>query len=105
MSTLKIGIHLVTVKPVHKRKSVPANNVAVIGTGQPQNVQAELLDIGPRFCRLRIPRDRYRFDPADVGVQFAWTDMVARIIWTNTTDEYVELGLLLPNDGDDDVPE
>lgn len=105
MSTLKIGVHLVTVKAVRKHKCTPANKVAVIDASKPQSVQAELLDIGPRFCRLRIPRDRYHFDPADVGVQFAWTDVVARIIWTNTSDEYVELGLLLPNDDDDDVPE
>lgn len=102
MSTLKIGIHLVTVKTVRKPRSVAAN-AAVLEPNK--SIQAELLDIGPRFCRLRIPRDRYHFDPADVGVQFTWTDLVARIIWTNTTDEYVELGLLLPNSDDDDVPE
>lgn len=103
MSTLKIGIHLVPVKTIRNTASATAKNLTVIDVRELQSVQAELLDIGPRFCRLRIPRDRYHFDPADVGVQFAWTDIIARIIWTNTTDEYVEMGLLLPSA--DDVPE
>jgi hypothetical protein len=103
MSTLKIGIHLLTVKTVHRAGRAIRNNVTAIDAPKAQSVEAELLDIGPRFCRLRIPRDLYCFDPADVGVQFAWTDLVARIIWTNTTEEHVELGLLLPTA--DDVPE
>ncbi|MGH9523460.1 MAG: hypothetical protein ACRD3E_13110 [Terriglobales bacterium] len=103
MSTLKIGIHLVSVKATKKSPNGSTRNVRVINGQNAQNLQAELLDIGPRFCRLRIPRDRYHFDPADVGIQFTWTDVVARIIWTNTTDEHVELGLLLPSE--DDVPE
>ena len=103
MSTLKIGIHLVPVKTIRKSPRVTGNDLTVLDGRNTRILQAELLDIGPRFCRLRIPRDRYHFDPADVGVQFTWTDVVAHIIWTNTTDEYVELGLLLP--GEDDVPE
>jgi hypothetical protein len=100
MSTLKIGIHLVPITcrlpeeetccktPIRREQRVVA-------------VDAELLDIGPRFCRLRIPRNRYHIDPADFGVQFAWSDMVARVIWTNTTEEAIELGLLLPDTDDD----
>lgn len=68
-------------------------------------VEAELLDIDARFCRLRLPRAGHRFDPVEFGIRFAWTDLIARVIWTNTTDDYVEMGLLLPSDDDCPSPE
>ena len=100
MSTLKIGIHLV---PVSAGRTTLSNRLTPVQVRQGKDVvsvDAELLDIGPRFCRLRIARDRYYFDAAEVGVKFGWSDLMARVIWTNTTDEYVEMGLLLPGDED-----
>ncbi len=99
MSSLKIGVHLVPLQsepevPTHSRQEVLLSDGRKMCT-----VEAELIDINPHFCRLRIARDRFSFDPADVRVQFAWTEVVARIIWTNTQDNFVELGLLMPEPG------
>jgi hypothetical protein len=102
MSTLKIGIHIVPVASTRNSQSKGLTPILVRQGENMVSLDAELLDIGPRFCRLRIARDRYHFDSAEVGIQFAWSDLVARIIWTNTTDEHVELGLLLP-DMDEEV--
>lgn len=93
MSTLKIGVHVL---PIDKKSENETVGV-VLDSSSSQMVEAELLDISPRLCRLRIPRARFFFDPREVRIQFAWTEVVARVIWTNTSDDYIELGLLLPD--------
>ena len=101
MSALKIGIFLVPVSTTPVVSSKLAADVS-LQLQQELSIEAELLDITARLCRLRIQRAHCRFDPSDYGIRFAWTDLIARVIWTNTTDDYVELGLLMP--GDEDCP-
>ena len=92
MSSLKIGVHVLAAK----NKS-DNDTVNIVLDSHMQMIEAEVLDISPRFCRLRIARDRFYFDPREVRIQFAWTEVVARVIWTNTSDDWIELGLLLPD--------
>jgi hypothetical protein len=93
MSTLKVGIQVVPIK---------INKGAERTNAKPRIIEAELLDISARFCRLRIARERFCFDTGEVAIQFAWTDVVARIIWSNTSVDSVEFGLMMPMDASEE---
>ena len=69
----------------------------ILDSSDAMMIEAELLDISPRLCRLRIARDRFFVDPQETRIQFAWTPIVARVIWTNTSDDFIELGLVMPS--------
>jgi len=97
MNTLKIGVHLIEARIVRRSGDSKNRNGVVLDSHESPVVDAELLDITPRFCRLRISRDKFPFDPAEVRIQFAWTDVVAPVIWTVTAEDSVELGLVLPD--------
>ena len=96
MSTLKIGIHLLPLETNEPRTGGKETVGVILDSSNAKMVEAELLDISPRFCRLRIARDRFYADPQEVRIQFAWSEKVARVIWTNTSDDFIELGLLMP---------
>lgn len=98
MSTLKIGIHLLPVETGNEPRTGCEETVGVIlDSNNAKMIEAELLDISPRLCRLRIARDQFHAGPHEVRIQFAWTEIVARVIWTNTSDDFIEFGLLMPS--------
>ena len=98
MSTLKIGVHLLPLETGNAPRSGCEETVGVIlDSSDAMMIEAELLDISPRLCRLRIARDRFCVDPQETRIQFAWTPIVARVIWTNTSDDFIELGLVMPS--------
>lgn len=91
MRTLKVGVQVL---PVNKSGN---DTVAlVLDRRASPPIEAEVLDISPRFCRLRIVRNGCFIDRGDVRIRFARTDVVARVVWTNTSEESIELGLMLP---------
>jgi len=92
---------VVPVKAARKRRNGNSESIAIIDCGHCQMIEAEMIDINPRFCRLRIDRSLFTFEPAEVRIRFAWTDVIAHIIWTNTGDNYVEVGLLMPGENAD----
>ena len=61
-------------------------------------VQAELLDMSPHGCRIRIVRNDVDFNVREVRIRFAKTQISARVMWTMTSDKYVDIGLLLFHD-------
>lgn len=98
MSTLKIGVHLLPTERENGSGKDRDDRVGItLDSRAARMIEAELLDISPRFCRLRIARHQFYYDPQEVRIQFAWTEVVARVIWTNTSDDFIELGLLLPS--------
>ena len=60
--------------------------------------QAELLDMSPHGCRIRTVRNNVDFDVQEVRIRFANTQISARVMWTMTSDEYVDFGLLMLHD-------
>ena len=100
MNTLKIGVHLLPFETDSELRRGGEERVSVIlDSGRARMIEAELLDISPRFCRLRIRRDQFHMEAHEVRIQFAWTEIVTRVIWTNTSDDCIELGLLMPGAG------
>jgi len=94
-TALRIGVHVLPLEASRDEEKVGI----VLDSRTSRMMEAELIDISPRFCRLRIARDRFYFDPREVRIQFAWTEVVARVIWTNTSNDFIEFGLLLPDSG------
>lgn len=75
----------------------PRSRAGAGGTSRAsQVIEAEVLDISPRLCRLRIERNGFFLDRRDVLIQFGGTEVVARVIWTNTSENWIDVGLLLP---------
>jgi hypothetical protein len=64
----------------------------------PDFAHAELLDMSPHGCRVRIIRNEIEFNVREVRIRFADTQISARVMWTMTSDKYVDIGLLLFHD-------
>jgi hypothetical protein len=64
----------------------------------PDFAEAELLEMSPHGCRIRIPRNGGQFNPREIRIRFAGTQIAAQVMWTMTSDEHVDIGLLMLSD-------
>ena len=60
--------------------------------------QAELLEMSQHGCRIRVARDGVQFNPREIRIRFAGTQILTRVMWTMTSEEYVDIGLLVLQD-------
>jgi len=77
-----------------KRASVDDKIQVVLEGDRSPVIEAEVIDISAHGCRIRIPRELVEFDPRLARIQFAWTELKAKVVWTINTPEYIDLGLV-----------
>ena len=77
-----------------RRASEPVT--IAIGAGRTPLIEGELVSMTPTGCRVRIRREALAFDPQQIRIQSAWAEIVGRVVWTETTEEYVEMGVSIP---------
>jgi len=94
MGNLRLALQVFPAERRRERRSPCDERVGVVVDGDRTPViEAEVMDISPHGCRIRVRKGLIDFKPQQVCIQFAWTEMTGRVVWTNTTEEFMEMGI------------
>jgi hypothetical protein len=95
MDTVKLGIQVYSDEDARHCRT---ENLNILGACRIPIVVADLLELSPRGCIIGLKRDIFNIGdhPQRILIQFAWTDLICRVLWTITTDTYVKIALSTP---------